>query len=268
MSLPLELVREIIDLRLFSAPPHSWTPEDPGCSTKPRWGTIHALSLTSKSYRALVLEAWFRTLYVKSPQNLVFLQKSFPELGKHLDLRRATWFDLGAIQGIADTPGFGHLKTLKMVQSRMWCEICQACCMVGFKDRPTSLVHEGGLGLPILYARVLAPLECLEEVVIMITNNGFGWTTLNVNPNLWSGECDACMMMMCDNDAFREKWVARKKRVGLASGDGGNDDGQKDVFRILKTPSKQPSRLPTLLQTGQGCGESPWDPPGCAFQSA
>ena len=47
----------------------------------------------------------------------------------------------------------------------------------------------------------------------------------NVNPNLWSGECDTCMMMMYDDDsAFREKWVARKRRVGLACG-----DGQKDV---------------------------------------
>ena len=51
----------------------------------------------------------------------------------------------------------------------------------------------------------------------------------NVNPNLWSGECDVCMVMRYDDGAFREKWVARKRRVGLACGDGENDDGQKDV---------------------------------------
>lgn len=98
--------------------------------------------------------------------------------------------------------------------------------------------------MPIHYARILAPLEYLEEVVTIIPNHGLGFTTLgstdpdsntdtnpetsntNLNPNSWSGECDTCMVMMYDDDAFREKWVARKRRVGLA---GGNDDGQKDV---------------------------------------
>ena len=51
----------------------------------------------------------------------------------------------------------------------------------------------------------------------------------NVNPNLWSGECDTCMVMMYDDDAFREKWVAWKRRVGLACGDGDNDGGQKNL---------------------------------------
>jgi hypothetical protein len=37
------------------------------------------------------------------------------------------------------------------------------------------------------------------------------------------------MVMMYDDDAFREKWVARKRRVGLGCGDSDNDDGQKDV---------------------------------------
>ena len=88
--------------------------------------------------------------------------------------------------------------------------------------------------------------------MIIIPNFGFGFTTLGLNadsdpdsdadtnpemtltsntnviPNLWSGECNACMVMYHD-DAFREKWVARKRRVGLACGDGENDDGQKDV---------------------------------------
>ena len=36
-------------------------------------------------------------------------------------------------------------------------------------------------------------------------------------------------MVIYNNDAFREKWVARQRRVGLACGDGDNDDGHKDV---------------------------------------
>ena len=210
MSLPLELVREIIHLLLFSAPPRSSTPEDPGCSTKPTWVTINALSLTSRNCRALVLEAWFRTLYIESPGNLIFLRNSgwFPELGskwtkhlhcvqsyrnplyfwnlssflrvssirldwlrpsftfrqavldklpflhlssmvEHFDLRGRTWPEPRAIQGIANTPGFGGLKTLKMVEGTVWCELCRRCCLVRFKDRPTELVYEGGLGLSV-----------------------------------------------------------------------------------------------------------------------
>jgi hypothetical protein len=37
------------------------------------------------------------------------------------------------------------------------------------------------------------------------------------------------MVMMYGDDAFRAKWVARKRRVGLACGDSDNNDGQKDV---------------------------------------
>jgi hypothetical protein len=228
MSLPLELVREIIHLLLFSAPPRSSTPEDPGCSTKPTWVTISALSLTSQSYRALVLEAWFRTLYIELPGNLMFLQDSgwFPELRskwtkhlhciqlndtlslwnlssflrvssirldwllptlspsftlphadldtlpflhlsstvEHFDLCGRTWPDPGVIQGIANTPGFGHLKTLKMVQGTVWCGLCHICRVVQFKDRPTGLVYEGGLGLP-----VSSVLPGVEEEKLMMT---------------------------------------------------------------------------------------------------
>jgi len=214
MSLPLELVREIIRLLLFSAPPRSWNPEIPGCSTKPTWDTINALSLTSQSYRALALEAWFRTLHIKSPGNLTFFRDSgwFPELGskwtrhlhciqaasnfvcfwnlssflrissirldwlspiptpsfafpdaplgtlpflhlsstvEHFDLRGSTWPYPGVIEGIPNTPGFGRLKTLKMVQDAVWCGLCNAFCAVQFKDRPTGVVYEGGLGLPV-----------------------------------------------------------------------------------------------------------------------
>ena len=214
MSLPLELVEEIIHLLLFSAPPRFSTPEDPGYSIKPTWDTINALSLTSQSYRALVLEAWFRTLYIESPGDLIFLRDSgwFPELGskwtrhlhcvqsysntlyfwnlssflrvssirldwllptrlppftaphadldtlpflnisstvEHFDLRGRTWPKPGAIQCIANTPGIGCLKTLKIVQDTVWCGFCNACRLVRFKDRPTGLVYEGGLGLPV-----------------------------------------------------------------------------------------------------------------------
>ncbi|EDR13638.1 uncharacterized protein LACBIDRAFT_322724 [Laccaria bicolor S238N-H82] len=319
MSLPLELVQEIIHLLLFSAPPRSSTPEDPGNSTKPRWGTIDALSLTSQSCRALVLEAWFRTLYIESPEDLIFLRESgwFPELEskwtrhlhcvlesfsnawnlsaflqvssirldwlppcanlgtlpflhlsctvEHFDLRGKWWPTPEAVQTITDTPGFGCLKTLKMELDTVWCGICQMCCLFPFKGRPTGVVYEGGLGLPFDYARVLAPLEYLEEVVIITPNYRPGWTTLalnadtnpettptsdrNVNPNLWSGECDICVRVAYKDDAFREKWVARKRHVGLAYGDGDNDDGEKGLrpprLRRVEYRSQKSSKQPT-----------------------
>ena len=127
----------------------------------------------------------------------------------------------------------------------MWCAFYRICRLVRFEDSPTGVVYEEGVGLTFDYARVLAPLEYLEEVVIITPNDGSGWITLgsngntnpettprsntNVNPNLWSGECDVCAVMMYKDDAFCKKWVARKRRVGLGCGDGDNDDGEKDV---------------------------------------
>ncbi|EDQ98371.1 uncharacterized protein LACBIDRAFT_336019, partial [Laccaria bicolor S238N-H82] len=164
---------------------------------------------------------------------------------EHFDLRGRWWPKPEAVQTITNTPGFGCLKTLKMVLDTVWCGICHMCRLVRFKDRPTGVVYEGGLGLPFDYARVLAPLKYLEEVVIITPNHRPGWTTFgsnadtnsettltsdtNVNPNLWSGECYVCVRVAYKEDAFREKWVARKRRVGLACGDGDNDDGEKDL---------------------------------------
>jgi len=36
-----------------------------------------------------------------------------------------------------------------MVQGTVWCELCHTCCVVQFNDRPTGVVYEGGLGLPV-----------------------------------------------------------------------------------------------------------------------
>lgn len=92
--------------------------------------------------------------------------------------------------------------------------------------------------MPIDYARVLTPLEYLEQVVITVPNSGLGSTTLghtpttpdpdpetNSNPNLWAGECDTCIKSKYEDDAFRQKWVDRKRGVGVCC----DDDGKKDT---------------------------------------
>ncbi|EDQ99912.1 uncharacterized protein LACBIDRAFT_334602 [Laccaria bicolor S238N-H82] len=291
---PLELVREIIHLLLFSAPPRSSTPEKPGCSIKPRWSTIDALSLTSQSYRALVLEAWSQTLYIESSVNLMPLRDLgwFPELGSKwvrclhcvqsyssstitlwnlspflrvssirldwlsqfftipLDWNALPFVHLSstverlALHGRTYSSGSGvteriansfwRLKTLKMAQNMVWCGLCHTWCVVRFKDRPTGVVYDGGLGLPFHYARVLAPLEDLEEVVNIVPNHGRGRTTLGLNADSdpdskADTNPETTPISNTNDDAFRERRVARKKRVGLARGDGRNDDGQKDV---------------------------------------
>lgn len=116
MSLPLELVREIIHLLLFFPPPSRSTPDDIDCAVKPTWDTINALSLTTRSFRPLALEAWFRTLYIDSPENLIFLRDSgwFPELGskwtKHLH----------CVQSFSKTISFWNLSTFLRVSSIDW----------------------------------------------------------------------------------------------------------------------------------------------------
>ena len=95
MSLPLppELIREIIYFTLSSAPPV--TPEYVSCSTKSSWHAINALSLTTRTYRALALEAWFSTLRIESPEDLEFVRCCWPEVGarwtRHLHCVQ-TWF--------------------------------------------------------------------------------------------------------------------------------------------------------------------------------
>jgi len=115
MSLPLppELIREIIYFTLSSAPPRSSTPENLGCSTKPSWFTLNALSLTSRTYRALVLEAWFCTLYVESPEDLEFVRCCWPEVGGKWT-RHLHCIQIGSSLSLWDLSGFLHLSSIRM----------------------------------------------------------------------------------------------------------------------------------------------------------
>jgi len=65
------------------------------------------------------------------------------------------------------------------------------------------------------YARVFCSLLRLHTVCITIPDFGQGRTTLadgkGQNQYLWAGECDRCMGIMYEDDAFRDGWVARKQ---------------------------------------------------------
>jgi hypothetical protein len=77
--IPIELVREII-LCILDVPSRSDISDEIGSNTKPDWALIQSLTLASKTYRTLTLEAWFRTLYIKSPSDIPHIQVLFPDI--------------------------------------------------------------------------------------------------------------------------------------------------------------------------------------------
>ncbi|RDB26617.1 hypothetical protein Hypma_005577 [Hypsizygus marmoreus] len=278
---PPELVREIFNF-LFDTPLND--SEELGVPNRQKWSSIHGLTLVSKDFRALTLEAWFRTLFVTSPADITLLQDVFPEIGRawtrelhcvQLHSRETSVWNLEGFQCLsrirldwmspsmmphygsddpADRLPFTHisstvteldirglpwpsplvfhninkilpqLRILKLRQSRTWCGLCHTCSVVKFRSPgPEMLVYEGGLGLPMHYSRVFSALEHLHTVSITVPDLGSGTTTLSQkhNPYLWSGECDRCMEIMYEDEAFRVRWVARKQGQADDTKEGG-----------------------------------------------
>ena len=112
--LPPELVREIIYFTLSSAPPRSSRPEDFGCSTKPSWLTLNALSLTSRTYRALALEAWFHILFIESPKDLEFVRCCWPEVGSRWTRHLHCVQTFSTYLSLWDLSGFLHLSSIRL----------------------------------------------------------------------------------------------------------------------------------------------------------
>lgn len=64
-----------------------------------------------------------------------------------------------------------------------------------------------------------------------------------------SGECDTCMVMIYDDDVFREKWVAaRKRRVDLAQERGMHAPCWTDssISLLVGPPACRPSIVLTV----------------------
>ncbi|KAJ7235058.1 hypothetical protein C8J57DRAFT_1728822 [Mycena rebaudengoi] len=80
---PLELVRIIVGHVLL---PDTGSELELGVNDKPSASLFHALSLASRTYRTLALEAWFRVLFLKSPADLLFLEHNLREV-------RTSWKD-------------------------------------------------------------------------------------------------------------------------------------------------------------------------------
>ncbi|KAJ6466791.1 hypothetical protein C8R45DRAFT_478145 [Mycena sanguinolenta] len=109
--LPVELIREIIG-HVFVFQPVTATDER-GANRKPKWDLISSLSVASRTYRTLALEAWFRVLFTKSPVDLVFLQYHLQDV--HEWTREMHCVSTGQpLPSLWDLVNFCRLQTIRL----------------------------------------------------------------------------------------------------------------------------------------------------------
>ncbi|KAF9465942.1 hypothetical protein BDZ94DRAFT_1158922 [Collybia nuda] len=141
-----------------------------------------------------------------------------PSSVNELDIRGLPWPSPLVFHNIGGI--LPELKVLKMRQPKIWCGLCHTCSVVRFRSPgPKIIVYEGGLGLPMHYARVFRTLQHLHTVYITIADFGSGSTIVSAeadkNQHFWTGECDRCMYVMYEDAGFRDRWVARKRGIIL-----------------------------------------------------
>ncbi|GLB40976.1 hypothetical protein LshimejAT787_0901910 [Lyophyllum shimeji] len=146
---------------------------------------------------------------------------------------------------------FPDLNVLRLQQERIWCGLCHTCSVARFRSPgPGKIVYEAGVGLPMHYAQTFSALQRLHTVFITIPDFGGGSTTLKeggeFNKYLWAGECDRCMEVMYEDDAFRDSWVARKK--GLSCTD-------KDSAKAVYVPPPALKRVEWRVWNAEGSEE-------------
>ncbi|KAF8178920.1 hypothetical protein BJ912DRAFT_855873 [Pholiota molesta] len=176
----------------------------------------------------------FTPLYAMENPNIVpFVNVESPV--KELDIRGVRYPSPMILQGF--TAPLQHLVTLKLESLRTWCGLCHTCALVRFPSpNPAGLLYEGGLGLSVHYARALFPLKYLEEVIFTLPDIGDGLPSpgfsLQSDENMWTGECDRCMVLMYDDMAFKKEWMSRKRGIIL-------DDRIHPQSVYIKPPSLQ-----------------------------
>ncbi|KAK7052189.1 hypothetical protein R3P38DRAFT_2859033 [Favolaschia claudopus] len=73
---PVELLHEIFSHVLVFEPVS--VVHTHGASSKPQWELVRSLSLASKAFRNLTLEAWFRVFVTRTPSDLTFVEERLP----------------------------------------------------------------------------------------------------------------------------------------------------------------------------------------------
>jgi len=130
---------------------------------------------------------------------------------RHLEVKDLTWPDYLAMTLIACH--FPKLETLKLAQQNIWCGMCNTCSFVSFDTRTDQrLTYGRGDGLPLMYARLLAPLNYLHTVIIdcpvFFGDVPFHPFSETIN---WSGECGWCMSNIQEDPDFQLAWVTKKQ---------------------------------------------------------
>ncbi|KAF8586749.1 hypothetical protein K439DRAFT_916836 [Ramaria rubella] len=173
-----------------------------------------------------------------APEIAQILHEGIPgNIIQHLVIVGITWLDPFVMRHLAE--GLPNLQTLRLKQPLVWCGLCNTIGAPSFKTIPGKIVYEGGIGLPDGYARYLAPLRYLRSVELSVAcgegDVDYGALFSNSPPMMnrlpaprpptdnpapvpperkaagWSGECEACMTTLLEDDAFRRSWLARKE---------------------------------------------------------
>ncbi|KAJ7845461.1 hypothetical protein B0H13DRAFT_119323 [Mycena leptocephala] len=114
LFLPVELVREIIAYVLVVPP--ATVSDELGANLKPNWSLIRSLSIASKTYRTLALEAWFRVLFTRSPGDLVFLRSQLQEIHSWTQEIHCV-SSHPPLSDVWDLTGFCRLRTIRLDSS-------------------------------------------------------------------------------------------------------------------------------------------------------
>ncbi|KAJ7719083.1 hypothetical protein DFH07DRAFT_315850 [Mycena maculata] len=194
MPLPVELVREIIASVLECCSQDSSdafsldVSQNLPTGKKPDWSLIHSLSVASKTYRTLALEAWFRVLVSRSPSDILFLQTNFPEIRNSWTRELQCvppWVEVdftgqeleATVSEAWDLVGFRRLHTI-----RLHCFL-MSCRKFPFLNVPSSVVELEllDLGWPTPY------------VVQAISETFRGIRTLRLDlHSVWCSLCNTC----------------------------------------------------------------------------
>ncbi|KAJ7768204.1 hypothetical protein B0H16DRAFT_310018 [Mycena metata] len=183
-------------------------------------GWTRKIHFSSPSHTLTSLTPWnfsgFRRLQAIRVDCPVFHHDHYfhvPSTVTELDMRAVSWPSPFVVQSIAIL--LPLLVNLRLSHRKIWCGLCHTCCVVKFAGTvPANLVYTGGLGLPIHYARALSSMPRLRAVSITLPYSLGAHITLDAKDpthELWSGECDRCVGIMYEDQAFRERWIARKK---------------------------------------------------------
>ncbi len=78
-SLPIELISQIFQTILETVEVRTGNAR---ANIKPPWTLISSLSLTSKLYRDIILEEWFREFYTENPADTMQLSDRIPQAKK------------------------------------------------------------------------------------------------------------------------------------------------------------------------------------------